>query len=490
MKDVIEKEWRDQCEKEPLQFSSAIQSYGALLFIQRETFVITHVSENIHLFFSATEHLQCGNIFTELGDISRTLLSTLADQNRHQSIVNNHETQRPLALTAVATSDGWIIECELDNQTYALLPSQVSEMHLAMRESYDEATLNEVLVKSMQTITGFDRVMIYKFDEEWNGEVITESVKATFGSYLNLHFPASDIPAIARNLYEKNPWRYIADANQPAALIKGLDNSEPLDLTLSELRSVSPMHIQYLQNMSVRSSFSIAIRLFNKLWGLIVCHHPTATHLPRSVRSHCFDFSVKYRLLLSEKITRSTMSKLDNMQRIIRVFYETLSINADDYEFTQRLFEYFCPHLQLSGVAVVNDQRILLAGVPIPDHTIQALDEFFCIQQCGLWQTNRSTEQFSDDALIGVGAAGIVAIRVKLKGILYRIYFLRSEKPYNIRWAGNPNKPQERVREGHLPISPRRSFETWVEEKRGKSIPWSKSDIAMISHLQITLLRN
>lgn len=489
MKDVIDKEWRDQCEKEPLQFSSAIQSFGALLFIQKDSFVITHVSENLHLFFCETTHLQKGNIFTLLGELNKTKLPTLTEGHRLISTVNDATVFQPLSVTTVANGDGWIIECELKNQGKELPSNQLADLYSQMRDAHDITTLNQVLVSSMQALTGFDRVMIYKFDEEWNGEVIAESAKASLGSYLNLHFPASDIPAIARKLYETNPWRYIADATQSAIAISGIDQAKPLDLTLSELRSVSPMHIQYLQNMGVLSSFSIAIRLFNKLWGLIVCHHPTAAYLPRLTRIHCNDFTVKFRLLLSEHITRDTMCRLDNTHRFVREFFELLSID-DDYQFTQKLFSHFSDRLQLSGIALVNDRRILLIGAPVPDQSIQALDQFFCSQHRALWQTNCSKDYFTDDELIGVSAAGIVGIRVRFKGETYRIFFLRSEQPYNIRWAGNPNKPTERIREGHLQISPRTSFETWLEEKRGQSNPWTKADIATISHLQISLLRN
>ena len=282
----------------------------------------------------------------------------------------------------------------------------------------------------------------------------------------------------------------IQDAAADKVDIVGLDPTHPLDLTLADLRSVSPMHVQYLVNMHVRSSFSIAIRLFDKLWGLVVCHNPAPTALPRSIRSLCYDLVIKYRFCLSEIITRENISRLDNHHRFVRGFFQALPAQVDARLFAQDLYRYFVTELQLSGVMVVQNQAIFLAGIDLPEETIHSVDGFLSRQDTGLWYTDRSGEYIQEDACIGVYAAGIAAINVRWVGVAERVVFFRAEKPQSVVWAGNPNKPLEVTQGGYIAISPRNSFEAWIEEKRGQSAPWSKSDIALISHLQVNLLRN
>lgn len=490
MKGQSEESWRNQCEKEPLQFSSAIQSFGALLFVQRETFSIDYASTNCASFFREADNLALGKTFNGLGNVTQAFLTSLTQTSKTISHLTGDIVPEPITLSIVALDDGWIIECEKDRFSNPIVTARMNAIHLELKTAKTIDSLNQLFVNNMRAITGFDRVMIYKFDEEWNGEVIAESVDPALGSYLHLHFPASDIPAIARKLYETNPSRYIADAKSQAIAIEGIDPAKPLDLTCSSLRSVSPMHIQYMLNMKVQSSLSIAIRLFDRLWGLIVCHHATATELPYSIRSCCQDLSVTFRVSLSEQITRNAMCGLDNIPRIIQGFFDRLMNEQDTYYFTQQLFEYFAERLQLSGVAIINNEGSVLSGVTIPNKTLMMIDHFFCAQSEGLWHTHSSRDAIPDDALIAISAAGILAIKVRSHGELHRIFFFRAEKPYNIHWAGNPNKPMERVIDGHWQISPRTSFELWVEEMRGQSAPWSKSDVALVSHLHAKLIRH
>ena len=163
--------------------------------------------------------------------------------------------------------------------TYQAVRGTVADLNRAssLQELYD------ITARAVRALTGFDRVMVYRYDADYNGEVVAEAKRADLNSFLGLHYPASDIPAQARALYEKNWIRLISDVDYAPAPIEPADHpatGAPLDLTYSTLRSVSPIHLEYLRNMGVRASMSISLLRDDKLWGLIACHHYAGPHAP------------------------------------------------------------------------------------------------------------------------------------------------------------------------------------------------------------------
>lgn len=142
--------------------------------------------------------------------------------------------------------------------------------------------------------------MVYRFAEDGSGEVVAETCKPGIGSFKGLHYPASDIPVQARELYKRNLLRVIADVDAvPVAIEPAHDEKgQLLDLSYSILRSVSPIHIEYLKNMGVRASMSISILVDGELWGLFACHHYSAKSPTFEIRSVCELFSQMYSLRL------------------------------------------------------------------------------------------------------------------------------------------------------------------------------------------------
>jgi two-component system, chemotaxis family, sensor kinase Cph1 len=161
---------------------------------------------------------------------------------------------------------------------------------LKLQAATNVSEVSQILAKEVKKITGFDRVMVYRFDRNWNGTVIAEEKQEYLTSYLGLYYPASDIPQQARKLYTENWLRLIPNVNyQPAIIIPTNNplNNQPLDLSGSVLRSVSPLHIEYMQNMGVTASMSISIIKNKQLWGLIACHHQSPKYIPYEIRSAC-----------------------------------------------------------------------------------------------------------------------------------------------------------------------------------------------------------
>ncbi len=155
----------------------------------------------------------------------------------------------------------------------------------------------------MRALTGFDRVMVYRFDPDGSGEVIAESARSSLDPYLGLHYPASDIPKQARALYERNWLRIIADVD--AAPVPVLPARDPhgrlLDLSMSSLRTVSPIHLEYLRNMGVAASLSVSILRGGKLWGLFACHHTEPRHLSLERRTGAELFGQMFSLILESR---------------------------------------------------------------------------------------------------------------------------------------------------------------------------------------------
>jgi len=175
------------------------------------------------------------------------------------------------------TSGQWLIDIEPPRHG-----SVPDKMHYQCRQAITHLRSLSALTPIINTaanlirdITGFDRVMIYQFDKDWNGEIIAEACADNIEPYLGLHFPASDIPSQARELFKSSRIRQISDAlYEPSALVARGDG-RAIDLGRSSLRSVSPIHIEYLENMGVSSTLVGSLLVEGALWGLLSCQHKT-----------------------------------------------------------------------------------------------------------------------------------------------------------------------------------------------------------------------
>ncbi len=282
------------CDREPIHILGQIQSYGYLLAIHPDTYTIVHASENIAdlLGLSATQVLgqPLENVVAKTDIPVSRLMALLKVDDPNGS----WETQNPYAMTVNGQSLNLVVhqhkgpivlewEPSIDTQDadsiHALLNQRLITESLA--EVQTSQTLTELLqntARRVKAITGFDRVMVYRFGTDWHGQVIAEEKEDYLEPFLGLHYPASDIPKQARELYKVNLVRLIADVGSTPSRILSQPNwpdDKPLDLTQSVLRAVSPIHIEYLKNMGVQASMSISLIYQDELWGLISCHNTT-----------------------------------------------------------------------------------------------------------------------------------------------------------------------------------------------------------------------
>ena len=293
----------EQCEKEPLANSGLIQPNGVLLYIEKASGQIRYVSENAaSLLAEGPEELLDLDGKDWLEQNLPDLASWPASAGRRMHFPGGVDLGNGVLDVLISgTSAGWIVEFEASLQT----PVDFRTIRLHRPDSVLDAAklqaLRQSLVDAVAQTTGYDRVMLYQFQPDWSGEVLAEAVEAGRGSYLGLRFPATDIPAIARNLYAQTPYRHIPDSSvAPVAIKTRAGSSTALDLTWSDLRSVSPVHMKYLTNMHVLSSFSTSIMMDGKLWGLIACHDDSAKVIPLAARENCKELASEFVQAMSD----------------------------------------------------------------------------------------------------------------------------------------------------------------------------------------------
>lgn len=472
----------DICSKEPIRIPGGIQPHGALLVIDQTSHRIHQRSANAGDLLGATllegDTLQKG-VETSIDGLLQDLDGWLArDAEAFDRTVQ--VGGKWLAASARRGDQGVILEFEpagpgIGNESYyARLRHFVDTA-----EEFDTVeSLAAATAREVRQMTGFHRVMIYRFDEAWNGTVVAEDGDGTLPSYLDLRFPASDIPAQARELYRQNRIRLIPDARYiPVALEPELSplDGQPTDLSFAALRSVSPVHLEYMRNMGTDASMSVSLLMDGKLWGLISCHHAAPRHVPPPVRTAC-EFLGR---IVSQQIASFERAR-EITQRLAfkRLETELVAHLSRSPSFQQGLVERPRQWLGLTnaeGAAVITEGMILTTG-SVPSTPF--------IQELANWLHAREIETvFATDHLSGewepakahtATASGLVAVPISKLHPSFILWF-RPEVVRTVKWGGNPVKVDQ---DAHaMRIHPRKSFDTWKENVREHSQNWHQAEI-------------
>ncbi len=353
----------------------------------------------------------------------------------------------------------------------------------------DFPTMVREAARQVRALTGFDRVMVYRFDDSGAGEVVGESVRAGASPFLGLRYPAADIPLQARALYERNLMRLIADVDaEPSPILPELDAAGlPLDLSMSMLRSVSPVHLEYLRNMGVGASMSISLLQGGRLWGLIACHHgkPLRPSFDRRSAAELFGQMLSYLLesRLRAEETRFEVRVRDIQARISAALVQDSGTWADSTAFHDGVREM----LRCDGVGVWFGGRAALSGAaPAPEAFANLVRLLNRTSDGRILASDNlaETHPLSGDVL--ERAAGMLVIPISRRPRDYVIGF-RREVVQTVTWAGDPTKPAEAGPNGAR-LSPRKSFEAWREVVQGRAAPWSPSELRAAESLRVTLM--
>ena len=359
----------------------------------------------------------------------------------------------------------------------------------ALERIQSHRDLESLLVASVEEIallSGFDRVMAYRFHPDDSGEVVAERTSRPLESYLGLRYPATDIPAQARLLFVQNPVRLIPDVGYQPVPIEPDRNpltGEHVDLSYSVLRSVSPIHVEYLTNMGVRASMSVSIVIGDRLWGLFACHHYTPHRVSPAVRLTCRLLSQVVSVAVERFVATQHAKEMSRARRLRAAISDR--VNADDD--MVRALTVGSPAVtelvRCTGAAVTSLTQVGTIGETPASESISAITAWLAAKDN---VTRFATHQIAGDvpelADACAGFAGFAAIRFSAEPNSYIVWF-RREQVETLRWAGNPAKAATLGPHGER-LSPRGSFAEWKEIVRGRAEPWDANEMDAIEDLR------
>ncbi len=486
-----------ECDREPIHVPGSIQPHGMLFVLEEPSLTVTQVSETVsdYLGMQAGDilHQSLEQVFDrELSELLAADLERLPPQGRPillrtVSLTTPGGEQRFHAI-AHRSEAGVLLEFERagDQNILTDLHAHVDEFSLNVESKDSIAEMSRLACEEVQKLTGFDRVLIYQFDDDWNGVVVGEAVNDQFPSLLDHRFPASDIPAQARELYRINRIRIIPDVDYRSSAIVPLIKSgsaRPLDLTFSVLRSVSPVHVEYMRNMKTASSMSVSILRDGRLWGLISCHHRTPRYVPFPTRVTCDLFARAFSLRLSAIEHSSTYQRRLEVQG---AFSRLLAQMADRGEFATALTERDADLLTLTGAGgaalITGDQCVVIGETPTEEECRKLADWLMTHPNRDLYATDSLAAEFPEAEQFSSRTMGLIAIATSRIHASFVMWF-RPELLRTIRWGGDPRKRVDVVG-SQTRLHPRRSFETWAETVRGRSRPWLPLEIDAVRDLR------
>jgi chemotaxis family two-component system sensor kinase Cph1 len=480
-----------ECDKEPIHIPGLIQPFGALLALRERDGVVEHASENVPLLLGVEVAQALGRPVTELLTPVEGPLDILAHAlalkvgrmswirvtsgNGHEFdlTLHRHAGMVLLELESKALSDGLSalsFQRELEDAVAAVQAS----------EGLDE--LCQTLTSELRRLTGFDRVMVYRFDAEWNGAVIAESLAEGVDSYIDQHFPASDIPSQARAMFLQTWVRMIPSSTYvpvPLHAAPIREGEVPLDLGRSLLRSASPIHLEYLRNMQVGASLTISLIRDGQLWGLVTAHHSGPKHVQHVVRRGC---ELRGRVASSLLRSQEENDDLAYKNKLRAVHAQLLSYMTTEDDFVSALVNNSPNLLDLTSAtgaaaAILFEGKWTLIGkVPRIDE-INGLVRWLATEypRSEVFATHELPRLYPPAENFKDVVSGLLAISIPKSDDNYVLWF-RPEVIQTISWAGNPTKSVE-LHESGVRLHPRKSFSLWKEVVKSRAVPWKRVEI-------------
>jgi light-regulated signal transduction histidine kinase (bacteriophytochrome)/CheY-like chemotaxis protein len=499
------------CDREAIHIPGAILPHGAMLVLDDETFEILQLAGDVTGLLGASQEALLGQPASTIFrpqqiEMVRKLSANLSLLKPRHLLDPQMRVASDAPLDAsLHRSDGALVlefeTADISDRFAADPLAAVQEMIEGLEAATTLVNLCQMAAARVRDVAAYDRVLVYQFMQDGSGWVIAESKQDDLAPFLDLHYPAADIPKQARALYVKTGLRLITQVNyEPARLVPTHNprTGKPLDMSQAILRDVSPIHRQYLRNMGIDASMSISIISGGTLWGLIACHHYTPRLLPRHLRAVCelFGSMFSYQLEAFEK--RDQFDARMSSRMVLQQLMLNLA-GADDYargltEQSPNLLDYIhggdasLAGGAQGGVAVSVRGVLTYLGLTPNKSQIEALVAWLHprLRETGVYATDRLGEVFAAAQAFANVASGVLAISVSHDPQDCIIWF-RPELVGTTGWAGQPHKPIAQGADGDS-LSPRKSFELWKETVRGRGLPWSPSDLDAARDLRTSLL--
>jgi chemotaxis family two-component system sensor kinase Cph1 len=485
----------NNCEREPIHIPGLIQPYGFLLCLDEATRRVVQASANTQsLLGLAPEELLGAGLEQLLGPAqlaeiealwpsittaSRLLgvrLDSVAGQPGYKLVLHRHDGLLWVEGEPVADSSVSALDLPALNLTLSqLLAADTTQ---AMCQS---------AVEQVRALTGFDRVAVYRFAADDSGEIIAEAIRPDLGPWLGLHYPATDIPQQARAMYLKNWLRFIPDASYvPTPLVPARlpGASRPPDMTYAMLRSVSPIHIQYLLNMGSAATMTISLIEDGRLWGMITCHHESPRLVSYELRDLCQFLGKTMSTLLKTKERHDELAYQQRISQVQKQLFELMSSQENFLDGLHRFSPTLLDVFDCSGVAICFEgETITLGHTPTKTQLEEVVDWLRANAHQDVFFTNSYTQLNPAGRAIRASASGILAVALAQDPGEYIIWF-RPELIQTVTWAGRNEKNQTTV-DGQVFLSPRQSFEAWKQTVEDTAAPWKALEIEAAKEIRL-----
>lgn len=485
------------CDREPIHVPGHVQPFGSLLALDPESLRVLQASENVRERFGIPVDDLLGKLLSDLLSPEQVaMVAALADTERleaHPLLVFSEPVKGRGPFHAVLHAYEGVLILELEDvdpkeakPDYDVLINR----RLARLEATNTlADLCQVLAQEVREITGFDRVMVYRFLEDASGTVVGESLAEGMEPFFGLHYPASDIPKQARQLFLQIPTRLIFDSSYtPSPVVPAVNplTGRALDMSYAVLRGVSPIHCQYLRNMGVVGSMSQSIVVDGKLWGLVSSHANSAQPVPYGTRTTCEFLAKSAALMVKSKIAEEASSYVASAREQQERLTRSLAQHPAIIDGLTGSGEPIEKYVNAAGCAIVADGDIYLSGRTPTRAAIMRIVTWLRAEiREDLFVTDNLPRQYVDGEAVKDDASGVLAIRITRVPGEFVLWF-RPEKLQTVNWAGNPEKPMVATDEG-MKLSPRNSFALWQQEVRCTSIPWTESEIEAARRLRLAV---
>ena len=499
------------CERELIHLAGSVQPHGVLLLLREGSLVVLQASVNCRAVLGVDAAALLEQPLSCLrGDLAERVAALAPVLGEEPAVLQCelHCGGQPRRLEGAlhrAPGGGLVIELEpldpppagtqalqLDSAT---LQSRLADATQRFTAAASVGALADAMVRAVRDLTGYDRVMVYRFDPDGHGKIIAEARDPRLESLLGHHYPASDIPQRARELYVRNRVRMLVDVDyepQPLQPLLRPDSGQPLDMSMCQLRSMSPLHLQYLRNMGVTGTLVASLVREGRLWGLIAAHHYSPRHLRLALRA-AVD-------LLAE-VASTRIAAIENYAHaqvalMVRRLEQRL-IEATSTEGDWRLALFRSPRtllqpLEATGAALFQGSEILTTGEVPSTPELRALCEWVDSQHHDAdmpFACSSVGKAHAPLASLTPTASGVMAVKLSNPSSVARSDYLmwfRKEQLLTVTWAGDPYKPM--VGNDPLQLSPRRSFEAWSEIVRGTAMPWTKRETLMARAVGVALV--
>ena len=483
------------CDREPIHLLGAIQPFGFLLSVSTDWRVL-RASTNIERFLGLLPDEIIGQPANKV--LAADLLHDI--RGRLQTVAGTGIVERLFGQRLTPDGSQFDVAVHISGRETILefepsigqVPAPLSVLRSMIARVERQTELRYICreaARQVRALTRFDRVMIYRFADDGSGEVVAESAVSDLPPFIGLRYPASDIPVQARALYRRNYLRIIADVNaEPVSIFPStVPEGDQLDLSMSGIRSVSPIHLEYLRNMGVGASMSISIMQRGELWGLIACHHREPIRLDLEIRSTAELFGQMFSYLLEsrerEEDVAYELRTRDVHDQIATAFAAPEQALDGIPHFLTGVPDY----LPCDGVGIYHAGNISLSGTtPTREEFVQLVRYLNKTNSGRVFATHELSKLFPPAADYPMRASGVLSIPISRVPRDYVVFF-RQEVEKHVDWAGEPAKP-ELVGPNGVRLTPRKSFEAWRESVRDQSEKWSARELRAAEALRTTLI--